>query len=107
MGGAYFFALIIYLFRQTLHGLNRLRTFRWPEQSAKVLFAAHSGGSLVCPIVTIDYEYSIEGGKYADSYTKPFLILDSAKNYASDVSVRRNVDVRINPKDPSESVYLR
>ncbi len=103
----YLFSFVEFLFRVILHAMNLFRTYRWPEQNAKVMSAEYSTGLLGCPEVTIDYEYPVGGIKYASSYSKPFILKDSAIDCARDLSSWKNVDVRVSPNDPSASVYLR
>jgi hypothetical protein len=96
-----------YVFRVILRSANLIRTYRWPDQNAKVLIAECPDYVLGCALVKINYEYSVEGKKYDGSYNKPFMVRDYAKIYATELCKRGNIDVRVNPKDPSQSIFIR
>jgi len=98
--------IVEFLFRVIARAASLIRSYRWPEVNARVLSAECSEKTTGCPVVTINYLYSIEGQKYRGSYSKPFLLRTSAQVYAH-VLWYRGFDERakVNPKDPSASVY--
>ena len=105
MGGLFIDLFIEYLIRVTLRGMNLLRSHRWPITKGTVLGAKSSGFPAVgCPVATVDYEYAVDGVKYADSYNKPFISSGSAAAYADLFIKGADIKVRLKPGDPSVSV---
>jgi hypothetical protein len=98
--------LVEFLFMVFARAAGLIRSCRWPEVSARVLSAECPEKTKGCPVVTIDYLYSIEDKKYHGSYSKPFLQRTSGQVYAH-VLWHRGFDERakVNPKNPSASIY--
>ncbi len=99
--------IVEYLFLVFARAASLLRSYRWPEVNARVLNAECLEKTKGCPVVTIDYLYSIEDKKYHGSYSKPFILRTSGQVYAHVLWYRGSLEERakVNPKNPAASVY--
>ena len=102
MGGLFLDVYIVYLFRIFWRLANLLRSRKWTKATATV-FGSHTDRS-VYSSVDVDYEYAVNGQKYADSFTKPFIADSSAKAYGDQFARGTEFKIRIKPSDPSVSV---
>jgi len=104
MAGWFFDIIIEYLFRVTLRGVRLLRSRNWPATQAKVMSAACPQALYGCTVANIDYEYTVDGVSYAESFEKPFFTLDSGVVYAQQFVKGAEFSVRVKPGDPAISV---
>jgi hypothetical protein len=102
MAGLFLDVLIVYLFLIFWRLGNLLRSRKWNKVTATVL-GSHPNLSAYNS-VGVDYEYAVNGQKYADSFTKPFIADSSAKTYADQFARGMEFKIRIKPSDPSVSV---
>lgn len=94
---------IVYLFRVLVRALNLLRSRSWPITRGVVLGAdCPSKSGYIVAFVT--YEYIVDGEKYGAWYEKPFLVSDSAAEYARKFIKGEDFKVRVKPGDPSSSI---
>jgi hypothetical protein len=104
MAGWFADILVEYLFRVLVRGIQLLRSHSWPITKGTILGAACPEASYGCPVANIDYEYIIDGVKYADCYKKPFLVHASGVAYADLFVKGADFKVRLKPGDPSVSI---
>jgi hypothetical protein len=99
--------LVEFLFMVFARAANLLRSLRWPEVNARVLSAECPEKTKGCPVVTIDYLYSIDDKRYHGSYNKPFILRTSGQVYAHVLWGRSGSEesAKVNPKNPSKSIY--
>lgn len=55
-------------------------------------------------LATVYYEYPVNGEKYGTWYSRPFILLRSAKNYAALVAKGTSFEVRVKPGGPSVAI---
>jgi hypothetical protein len=93
----------------SLRAASLVQSYRWPEANARVQSAECHRKTNGCPVVTIDYLYVIGEKRYRGSYSKPFILLTSAQVYVHVLWYRGSLEerARVNPKNPSASVYHR
>ncbi|HXC46770.1 MAG TPA: hypothetical protein VNU20_00665 [Candidatus Sulfotelmatobacter sp.] len=104
MGGLFLDIFIEYLFRIFLRAVRLFRSRNWPVINATVLSAGCPQSGLGCTVANVDYEYAVDGVKYAESFEKPFLSLDAGMGYAQQFVKGTEFRVRVHPVDPSRSV---
>ena len=108
MGGLFLDIWIEYLVRVVIRGVRLLLTKDWPVRNAKVLNAECAAGGFGCTVVTVYYEYSVEGAKYGGICEKPCLTSTSGGIYVEDLLKVKGKDqefrVRIKRGDPSASI---
>jgi hypothetical protein len=104
MGGWFLDIFVEYLFRVSVRAVNLLRSRRWPVAKGTVLSADCPRALYGCTVVTVYYEYVVDGKKYGAAYEKPFIWHDSGAEYASQFAVGLELKVRMKPGDPSVSV---
>jgi hypothetical protein len=75
--------LVEYLFRVSVRAINLLRSHRWPLITGTVFSTACPNVSYGCTVANVDYEYMVDGAKYAGCYEKPFVVHASGVAYAS------------------------
>jgi hypothetical protein len=54
--------------------------------------------------VRVDFEYAMNGEKYAESFEKPFLVDSSAQVYAEQFPKGAAFKIRVKPGNPSVSI---
>jgi hypothetical protein len=104
MAGLFLDIFIEYLFRVMLRGIRLLRSRNWPIAKATVLSSACPRATSGCTVANVDYEYTVEGVNYADSFEKPFFDLGSGMLYAQQFAKGSDFGVRVKSGDPSLSV---
>jgi hypothetical protein len=104
MAGWFLDILIEYLFRVSVRAIKLLRSHSWPITKGTVLSASCPRASYGCTVVNVDYEYVVDGVKYADSCEKPFLVYASGEAYAELFVKGEDFKVRLKPGGPSVSV---
>ena len=102
MAGLFLDVLIVYLFRVFWRLGNLLRSRKWNKATATVL-GVHPDLSNYSS-VDVEYEYAVNGQKYAGSFTKPFIADSSANAYADHFAHGMEFKIRIKPSNPSVSV---
>jgi hypothetical protein len=104
MGGLVLDILVECLFWVCIRTVKLLRSHSWPRQKATVLSASCPEHSCGCTVAEVDYEYVVDGVKYADSVAKPFLWHGSGVEYPESFVKGQDFKVRLKPGDPSVSV---
>jgi hypothetical protein len=104
MPGWFLDILAEYVFRVSVRAIRLLRSHSWPIQEAPVLSARCAPPAYGCTVAEVDYEYVVDGVKYADSYAKPFLWHGSGVEYAGSFVKGQDFKVRLKPGYPSFSI---
>jgi Protein of unknown function (DUF3592) len=102
MAGLFLDIYVVYVFRIFWRLANLLRSRKWTKATATVL-GSHPNLSNYNS-VRVDYEYAVKGQKYADSFTKPFILDSSVKGYAEQFARGMEFKIRVKPSDQSVSV---
>ena len=106
MGGLFVDIFVEYIFRIVFHATDLLRSRKWPIAKATVLSADCPSAAYGCDVATVYYEYLVNGGKYGDTFGKPFILRKSGKDYATQFVKGADFNIRVKPDDPSKSVAL-
>jgi len=99
-------SLVFFLVRTAVHGAQLFRGREWRVMDGTVLSATFED-TFGCPIVTIIYEYPINGERYGAWSGLPFILKGSAKKYASKMTKGAAVKVRVKPSDPTVAVLIK
>ena len=97
---------IAYILRLFFHGMNLVRSRRWPIAQATVLRADCPGTINGCTVATVYYEYVVAGVKYGDSFDKPFIVHEWGESHAAQIVKGMLFRVRVKPGDAETSVPL-
>ena len=106
MGGLFIDIFVEYFFRVLFHGLNLARSRKWSIAKATVLSADCPLATYGCEVATVYYEYAVNGGKYGDSFGKPFISKKSGEDYAALFVKGAQFTVRVKPDDATKSISL-
>ena len=98
---------ISYFFKILVRWLRFRHSAQWPRADATVTAAPSStSGAWGCPVAEIPYAYRVGGELYTGLHEEPFLLSDSAKNYAERFGRDATLVVRIEPGRPEISILL-
>jgi len=106
MGGLFVDILVEYIFRVVFRAMQLLRSRKWPVVRATVLSADCPQAGFGCTVVTVYYEYVVNGEKHGDTFDKPFVSPDSGEEYAEQIAKGMGFNVRVKPDDATASVPL-
>ena len=82
-----------------------LRSRSWPAHRATVTSSDCPKCVFGCQVVNVAYTYSVNGDYYGGADTKPFLFKRTAQINAKGFSPGKEITVRVNPDDPSASIF--
>jgi len=103
MGGYFVDVFIVYLFKTIARALKKRRSEGWPVAKGTVLTAGFQSPGFGCDTSEVVYTIVVNGKKYTGMHEKPFLMIESAKDYASHFLAGQEIVVRYNPVDPTAS----
>ena len=98
MGGLFLDIYVVYIVRLLWRLVGLFRSRRWEKATATVL-GTRTNASLYSS-VSVDYEYAVDGQKFADTFVKAFIWDSSAKAYADQFAKGMSFTVRIKPGLP-------
>ena len=101
----YVLRLFVYMFKTLAGGLRARGSASWQLANACLSSPGLADrGFWACPTAEITYTYRYNGELYSDIYERPFLLLNSATEYALRFRVGDVIVVRIKPGKPDVSV---
>lgn len=103
LAGDVLFILLEYLFRLTAFAIRRRISQTWPLTQATVtgVPVPKSGYNHV---VELDYQYKVEGKRFAGKSKIPFVFRINAEICAKQFVTGKELTIRVKPGDPSVSV---
>ena len=87
--------------------VKRFRGRHWPVRDARVMSTEYENGSVGWHLVTVYYEYRINGERWGTWQTRPFVAESSAKNYQKALPENAQLKVRVKPSDPNIAVLIK
>jgi hypothetical protein len=101
--GDLLFIFLQYLFHVTVFAIKRRRSETWPHITATITgsFIPKSGYS---HLVEVDYQYKVDGERFVGKSRMPFLFRSNAEICMKQFVTGAEIDVRVEPGDPSVSV---
>jgi|ERR1035437_398085 hypothetical protein len=98
--------IIEFFFRMSVNLLQRIGTSKWPVVTAIVSNSEKRPyPGLGCTVIVIHYKYRNAEMRYEGTHKEPFMSFDNyAEAYLNRFPGGSEFPVRINPKDPSESI---
>src|SRR5215469_659191 len=103
MAGLFVDIFVEYLFRVLFHGLDLVRSRKWPIAKATVLSADCPLATYGCEVATVYYEYAINGEKCGGSFGVPFISRKAGEDYAALLAKGKHFKIRTKPGDPTKS----
>lgn len=86
--------------------VKRSRARRWPVRDARVMSTEYENGSVGWHLVTVYYEYCIDGARWGTWQTRPFVDESSAKDYVKALPKNAPLKARVKPNDPNVAVLI-
>ncbi len=86
--------------------LKRFRARHWPVRDARVMSTEYENGAVGWHLVTVYYEYFIDGVRWGSWQTRPFVAESSAKGYAQALAENTPLKARVKPADPTVAVLI-
>lgn len=87
--------------------LRRFRGRHWPVKDARVMSTEYENGTIGWHLVTVYYEYRINGARWGTWQTRPFVAESSAKKYAKALLADTPLKARVKPSDPTVAVLIK
>jgi hypothetical protein len=107
MGGLVLDIVIEFFFRMSVNLLHRIGTSKWPVVTAIVSNSEKRPyPGLGCTVIVIHYKYRNADMRYEGTHKEPFIFGNYAEAYLRRFPGGSEFLVRVNPKDPSESILL-
>src|SRR5580692_12338922 len=109
MGAAFVIDILVIFFWKALRrGFLWLESLKWSRVSADLTTVCVSAvTSPGCPVVKISYRITISNESMDGSSEVPFLFTWSAKSYAETLPSTGSAIVRVDPKNPTRTVWYR
>lgn len=86
--------------------IKRFRGRHWPVRDAHVMSTEYENGAIGWHVVTVYYEYRIDGERWGSWHTRPFVAESSAKRYLSALPENAALKARVKPTDPMVAVLF-
>lgn len=87
--------------------LKRFRARHWPVHDARVMSTEYENGAIGWHVVTVYYEYRIDGARWGSWQSLPFVAESSARDYASALVENAPLKARVKPSDPAAAVLVQ
>jgi hypothetical protein len=101
---SYLLDCLIFILKSIVRGLKAMGCGRWPAVSAAVTATPRISSTLSGGEVEIVYAYRITGELYTGIHEEPFLLPNSAQEYAARFPSGGSLVVRVDPRNPEKSV---
>ena len=99
---------IVYFFKVLIGWFKFWGSGDWPALEALVTAPPNvTYGAAGCPIVEISYEYWVDGELHTGFHEEPFLLSNSAIEFAALSERHANLAIRIKPGHPEVSTVRR
>jgi hypothetical protein len=105
MGGLFIDYFIEFLIRTAIRMVRNIRSRSWPEYEGSILSTEKKQSFTWCPLVTVYYEYVLDGARHGSWQTRAFLLSAAAEEYASTFVKGAAATIRVKPNDVSVSVW--
>ncbi len=86
--------------------VKRFRGRHWPIRDARVMSTEYENGVIGWHMVTVYYEYRIDGASWGTWHTQPFIAESSAKSYLKALPQNAPLKARVKPADPTVAVLI-
>lgn len=87
--------------------VKRFRGRHWPVRDARVMSTEYENGAVGWHLVTVYYEYRIDGARWGAWQTRPFVAESSAKDYLKLLPENAPLKARVKPSDPTVAVLIK
>jgi hypothetical protein len=106
MGGFVIDIVLDFLARIIARFLDWSRSSRWDRKTARVVNATATDDLMGCTVVKVCYQIDSETCHPERTEDIPFLLIGSARQYASEFSENPRIIIRINPENAEESRFF-
>jgi hypothetical protein len=103
MVGWYIDVVIGFLIRVLIRNIKIRRSVSWPVETGKVYRSECPALSYGGPVAEVSYTYTHKGEYYSGTHQQPFMLRNSAQDYASRFPAGTDLIVRVNPEWPEMS----
>jgi hypothetical protein len=104
MVGWYMDVLVGYLIRILIQMTKERGSSRWPLEKAKVTGSNCDAAVYGGPVAEVIYTYTHSGEYFSGMHREPFILRDSAEEYAARFPAGGDVIVRVKPGEPEVSI---
>lgn len=102
-----FVASILFAIGRCDLALKHFRSRHWPICDARVMSTEYENGSIGWHLVTVYFEYHIDGARWGSWQTRPFVAESSAQDYANALVENTRLQARVKPNDPTVAVIVK
>src|SRR3981189_3520566 len=102
--GWYIDILIGYLIRILIQMTRARGSSRWPLERAKVTGSNCDAAVYGGPVAEVTYTYAQAGEYFSGTHREPFILRDSAEEYAARFPAGGDVIIRVQPGEPEVSI---
>ena len=100
-------ASVVFLVGTCGLAIKRFRARQWPVRDARVMSTEYENGAIGWHVVTVYYEYRIDGKPWGTWQTRPFVAESAAKAYANALQANTPLKARVKPSDPAVAVLIQ
>jgi|SRR6185437_2183247 len=105
MGGLVLDIYIAFAIRWLILLWRKRKSRKWPPVTGAARASSYvRSGGFGCAYADIPYEYAASGERYEGVLKKPFIDSQLGQAYVSYFSDGREVQIRVNPQNPSQSM---
>jgi hypothetical protein len=100
-------ASILWIIGTCSLAIKRFRVRHWSVRDARVMTTEYENGATGWHIVTVYYEYRIDGARWDSWQTRPFIAESSAKDHVKALPENAPLKARVKPSDPAVAVLIK
>ncbi len=105
MGGLFLDIPVAYLLMQFLRIIRFFRSIRWIRTTFPISRTVVLDPRVACPSIQVYYRRG--PNKHQEECDEvPFLVRQSARNYANKISAHQTIIVRMNPANETETMFF-
>lgn len=87
--------------------IKRFRARHWPVHDARVMSTEYENGAIGWHVVTVYYEYRVDGARWGSWQSLPFVAESPAKDYQKSLPENAPLKARVKPSDPAVAVLVK
>jgi len=104
MSGLVFDIFVEFYFRTVVNLVRRIGTSNWPVVTAIVSKSEGREPAIGCIVIVIHYKYRNADMRCEGTHKEPFIFANYAEAYLNRFPGGSEFSVRVNPKDPAQSI---
>lgn len=106
MGGWFADIFIEWIVRMVAKSVRRVQNYAWPVVEGVITNAQCQQAHYGCQVADVHFDYAFESVECSSFHEEPFLLHDTGENWARCMRVGSKVPIRVNPKEPSQTVAV-